>query len=74
MANTTPSTAPALYVVLEKTGRDCIWSQKYEKNFFPGETIDLSHATSEQIAALVAAKEIALKAATAETKKEVSNG
>ena len=37
------------YIVLENPGRACISNSNDGKDYYPGETIDLSHLTKEQI-------------------------
>jgi hypothetical protein len=41
--------AKQIYIVLEKPGRACITHSKDGKDYYPGDAIDLSHLSKEQI-------------------------
>lgn len=47
-----------MYIVIEKEGRSCIWHSVEDKYYYPGDEIDLSHLTPEQISQLIEAGEV----------------
>ena len=50
-----------------------VWSEKFQKHFHEGETLDLSHASDEDIAAVLMSGAI-VPASKEEVNKESTNG
>lgn len=51
-----------------------VWSEKWQKHFREGESLDLSHASDQDIAAVLASGAIVEAAEEKAVKKEASDG
>lgn len=58
-----------VYTVLEKKGRHCLTSRKDNKDYYPGEAIDLSHLSKPEIELLITTGEVKKGATTTKEEK-----